>query len=249
MRIGTWNVQYAAGREKNAQRRTLLEGHTCDVWILTETHDELDLSATHVPVHSTQRPTGRAGGRWVSIWSRFSILRVVDVRDIRRTVAAILEAPSGPLLVYGTVMPWADDRGDTPSDLPVRNWSEHHRVVVQQGEEWAALRLAYPDVDLCVAGDLNMNLGGKHYYGTAKGRGFLREAMARSGLFCATETDRVPPGALAHPPIDHVLLPAGWAARTAVAAAWEGRSADMRLSDHSGLVVETQASEHSQADL
>lgn len=135
-------------------------------------------------------------------------------------------------------MPWASDRGDNMSDEPVRNWSEHHRIVVQQGEEWADLRRQYPNAELCVAGDLNMNLGGPHYYGTAQGRRLLRAAMAASGLFCATSTERIPPGALMHPPIDHVLLPMAWDSRSTVAGTWEGRvGTGPRLSDHSGLAV------------
>jgi endonuclease/exonuclease/phosphatase family metal-dependent hydrolase len=238
VRIGTWNVEYAAGREKNAQRRALLEHHACDVWVLTETHDQLELTATHVAVHSAQRPTGRRGGRWASIWTRYPVLQQLEVVDPRRTVAALVDAPSRPLIVYGTVMPWASDRGDAEPAMPARNWSELHRVVVQQGREWAALRRQHPEADLCVAGDLNMNLGGKHYYGTAQSRQLLREAMKACGLFCATETERIPAGALAHPPIDHVLLPSAWASRTEVVAAWEGKaSAEQRLSDHSGLAV------------
>lgn len=105
-------------------------------------------------------------------------------------------------------------------------------------KEWAALRRQYPEADLCVAGDLNMNLGGKHYYGTAQGRRLLREAIVACGLFCATETERVPAGALAQPPIDHVLLPLAWAPHTEVVAAWEGKAgSEQRLSDHSGLAV------------
>lgn len=41
-----------------------------------------------------------------------------------------------------------------------------------------------------------MNLGGEHYYSTAQSRRLLREAMAACGLFCATETERVPAGKL-----------------------------------------------------
>ncbi len=238
MRIGTWNVEYGAGAEKNARRMAILVRHAADLWVLTETHDNLDLSASHVPIHSRQRPHGRPGGRWVSIWTRFPVLHSVEVIDPVRTVAAMVMVPTGPLLVYGTVMPWASDRGDAPFGAPVRAWSEHHRVVAQQGEEWAALRERYPGVDLCVAGDLNMNLGGKHYYGTAHGRRLLREAMMAHDLFCATETEQVPAGSLAHPPIDHVLLPTAWAPRTAVIATWEGRDGpEPRMSDHSGLVV------------
>lgn len=239
MRIGTWNVERGAGAAKNAQRRELLAQHNCDVWILTETHDDIDLSPTYIPIHSALRPNARAGERWVTIWSRYPVLEAPTVVDPRRTVCALLDTPLGPLVVFGIVLPWASDRGDDPVIPLPRNWSEHHRIMAQQGTEWLALSSAYPDAGLCVAGDLNTDLGGKAYYGTARGRALLREAMVRSDLFCATETPRVPAGSLAHPPIDHVLLPVAWTARTVVAAAWAGKALDgTRLSDHSGLVAE-----------
>jgi len=45
LRIGTWNTEYASGVDKNARRLALLNGRPADVWVLTETHDDLDLSA------------------------------------------------------------------------------------------------------------------------------------------------------------------------------------------------------------
>ena len=61
-------------------------------------------------------------------------------------------------------------------------------------------------------------------------------------LVCVTETDRVPEGNLRWPPIDHVLVPAAWSRRTSVISAWEGTTVQgVRLSDHSGLVVEVSA--------
>jgi endonuclease/exonuclease/phosphatase family metal-dependent hydrolase len=158
--------------------------------------------------------------------------------DPVRTVAALVESPLGRLLVYGTVMPWCNDAGPNP-DAPARGWTEQDRVLPEQIAEWEQLRARHAEEALVVAGDFNMNLGGKHHYGTARGRSRLREGLAKNGLFCATETDRLPVGALRFPPIDHVAVPASWDGRTSVVAAWEGTSADgVRLSDHSGLVVE-----------
>lgn len=156
-------------------------------------------------------------------------------------MAALLDADGDTLVLYGTVLPWHTDPGPH-LDAPARSWAEHHRVLPEQAAEWASLQQCYPHAMLIVAGDLNMNLGGPHYYGTTRGRRMLREAMASLGLFCATETERVPAGALTWPPIDHVLLPTAWEPRAAVVAAWEGRAEDgVRLSDHSGLVVEVHA--------
>ena len=52
VRIGTWNVEYARGVEKNGRRAELLRSRHAAVWVLTETHDDLDLSATHEGLHA-----------------------------------------------------------------------------------------------------------------------------------------------------------------------------------------------------
>lgn len=238
MRIGTWNVERATGQAKNARRRAVLEAQACDLWVLTETHDELVPSEAHVAVPSAPHPAGRLGERWVTIWSRYPVLEPLAVADPRRTVAALIQAPTGPLIVVGTVLPWATDRGDAAPGTVVRGWSELHRVVPEQGAEWAALRRRYPEAALCVAGDLNMNIGGRHFYGTAQARTLLSEAMAGAGLFCATSADCIPEGALEHPLIDHVLLPIEWQPHMRFEAAWEGKAGPgPRLSDHSGVAV------------
>jgi hypothetical protein len=243
VRIGTWNLEYAAGEEKNRRRHDLIASMRADVWVLTETHDDIDLSPLgHRPVHSRSRPTARPGGRWATIWSRYPVLETISVCDPVRTTAALLDSPVGALIVFGTVLPWHTDpgpRGDA------RAWTEHHRVIPLQGAEWACLRARYPGAALCVAGDLNTNLGGRHSYGTKEGRSLLRSALDAADLVCATETDRVPEGKLRFSPIDHVCLSKRLADRASVVEAWEGRTSDgSRLSDHSGLVVEVASHVH-----
>ena len=46
MRIGTWNVDYGRGR-RNINRVELLVAKDADIWVLTETHADVDLSKTH----------------------------------------------------------------------------------------------------------------------------------------------------------------------------------------------------------
>lgn len=239
MRIGTWNVEYAAGASKNARRLEILRSNPADIWVLTETHDDLDLCASHETMRSQQRPNRRKGERWATIWSSFPIRSTIPVNDEERTVAALVDTPSGPLMIFGTVLPWQFDRGKHPDGTVVRSWSEQYRVIDEQTKEWSALRNAHPGVPLCVAGDLNLNLGGPHWYGTDRGRGAMWEAMRQNGLICCTEYNSIPRGLLAHPPIDHVLISENLAVDSRVAAAWEGKASNgVRLSDHSGLVVE-----------
>jgi endonuclease/exonuclease/phosphatase family metal-dependent hydrolase len=238
MRIATWNVEYAT-KSKNERRLRRIREIDCDVWILTETHDDLNLGPSHRAVTTTRRSPGCPGGRWTTIWSRFPVTQELPVEDSNRTVAAILDAPGRPLLVYGTVLPWHTDKGSAER---ARSWEEQYRVIPAQGREWASLREQHPNVDLCVAGDLNMNLGGPHHYGTRKGREMLRAALDAAGLVCVTETERVPAGKLDHGPIDHVCVSARLASRAKVHDAWEGVDAEgVHMSDHCGIAVEIDA--------
>lgn len=160
------------------------------------------------------------------------------VADEHRTVAARIIQSGFHLVVFGTVLPWQFDRGSARPGVKIKNWTEQYRVIVEQAQEWRSLRQRNQEAALIVAGDLNMDLGGRHFYGTAHGRALLRQGMSLNQLICASETPFVPSGFLVHPPIDHVLIPAEWEGHSRVVEAWEGMQEGLRLSDHSGLVVE-----------
>jgi hypothetical protein len=235
VRVGTWNVEYAHPARLDAVH-AVLSANRADIWVLTETHDDLRPSQCEFVAHTEPRPKNwsgiRPGSRWVSIWSRFPILDNVTLptADKERTIAVLLEVgQSRKLIVYGTVMPWKGDRGK-------QDWSEHHRIVPQQCAEWLELSRRYPDAVLCVAGDYNTDMGTGSYYGTKQGIAMLRAGLTDCKLFCATEMPRVPGGFLQHPPIDHVSVPSTWESFTKVVAAWAAQKGV--LSDHSGLVVE-----------
>lgn len=237
LRIGTWNVQYARGVPKNRARIELLHDWNADVWVLTETHDDLDLSPSHTAVHSEHR-YATPGGRWTTIWTSLPVVERVPTDDPRRCVAARLDAgKAGELIVYGTVLPWNGDVGPDATQ-PARGWEEFHRVVPQQGREWAGLRERYPDATLVVAGDLNQDLGGRHYYGTKACRPLLGTQLANANLHCLTTTERFDPGVLEHPPIDHVCVgPGRDKSFTSKARAWNTVVNGVTLSDHGGTLV------------
>ena len=244
MRIGTWNVEYANKDRLDILRRVLaLRENQADIWVLTETQDDLIPPSMVHFAHAEPRPKGysgiRLGSRWVSIWSRFPILEQVALpgADLKRTVCAILDIGEGrTLAVYGTVMPWHCDQSDNPPETRFRNWSEHHRVLPMQCAEWRLLRQNYPDASLCVAGDYNTDMGTGGRYGTKEGIETLRAGLTECDLFCATEPGRVPVGLLPVLPIDHISLPRTWQASTKVVAAWPAFKGV--ISDHSGLIIE-----------
>jgi hypothetical protein len=248
LRVGTWNVQYARGAVRNRARLNLLQSWKADVWVLTETHDDLDLSTSHTAIHSEQRYS-TPGGRWTTIWTSLPVIERLSTSDPQRCVSARLDAgDKGELIVYGTVLPWNGDTGPDATQ-PARGWNEFRRVVPGQGQEWASLRERYPWATLVVAGDLNQDLGGRHYYGTKACRALLTAQMAKAGLTCLTTTDRFDPRSLQHPPIDHVCAgPGRHRSFTTMAHGWNSVVNGATLSDHGGTLVSLEI-EHSSRHL
>jgi len=235
LRIATWNVEYAAGAERNERRLQLLLRADADLHVLTETHDDLILPG-YTPVSTLQRPgrNARAGSRWTTIWSRLPVVRQVQTVDRLRTCAVELE---DHVLIFGTVLPWHSDPGPGGSQAP--NWTEFRRIVPEQGAEWLRLREQYPSHDIVVAGDFNQSLASRHYYGSRELRRLLEHQCAAAGLEVLTglADERVP---LSHPVIDHIAVSpgAGRSVSPGEVHGWEGSwDGAGRLSDHSGVVV------------
>jgi endonuclease/exonuclease/phosphatase family metal-dependent hydrolase len=246
MRVGTWNVQYGRRADLNDRRRRLMQGRDADVWVLTETHDELDLSATHYPVRSPSRLRRDQASRWVTIWTRFPVLEQLPTANPSRCVAVRLDAgpTAGDVIIYGTVLPWYDDAGPDASQR-AKGWSEFYRVTPEQGAEWKQMRTADPASTLIVAGDLNHNLGGAHHYGTRRGRQVLRDALDMADLACLTETERFSPGQLRASPIDHICAsPRSGRRICSQVEGWERiDDGGVRLSDHSGVLAAIECKE------
>lgn len=235
MRIATWNVEYARPQRLDALRQVLAD-NPADIWVLTETHDELNPPGCPHPAHSEPRPQEsnniRPGSRWVSIWSRYPKLEKVSLprTDRVRTVCALFDIGDGrTVLVYGTVLPWKGDAGKF-------DWTEHHRIIPEQCTEWQELRKRHRDSEFIVAGDFNTDMGTGGHYGTKQGIAALHAGLEACDLFCATTQNRLPPQLLTYPPIDHIAVPLAYKDSTSVVAAWDADK--QTLSDHSGIVVE-----------
>lgn len=232
MRIGTWNVEYGYGM-RNTDRLALLRAHPADIWVLTETHRDLDLSETHVPVCSHPRPGRPPGSTWVTIWSRYPLIRPLPVPDPRRMAAALFDTPGGPLAVAGVVLPWHSDRCDQPADPPPKNWGEHLRVLREELPLLLqGLRAGHRRV---LAGDFNADLAPPHTYGVPDGRRALSGLLAEEALHCHTAEVRYPPPAPARTLIDHVCTDLGPAEAVETWPGVDGRKP--RLSDHPGVVI------------
>jgi endonuclease/exonuclease/phosphatase family metal-dependent hydrolase len=211
-----------------------------DVWVLTETRasiaPESGMYGVSTPPHPERRPD--PDERWVSIWSRWPLHATGIDPDPSGSVSALVERPEGPLLIYGTVLPWANERGE---DGRARMWEVHHREIERQGEEWRELRRRYPDVPLIVAGDFNQDRDGSGWYGTSKGRRLLTDALGRASLDCVTAVDVVSEGLLRDTHlVDHIAVCRDWRRQHDVdLACWERTDDDgTRLSDHPTVAVD-----------
>jgi hypothetical protein len=180
MRLATWNL--ARARPGGRRAAALLEHVTAvdaDVWVLTETWRELSPGAGYRLVAASGPARDReadAGELWVAAWSRLpGDAHMLGTTDPERT-AAVRIAPPGarPTIVYGTVLPWLSD-ARTPG---VRGAEAFCAALDVQREDWARLRREAPEAGLCVAGDFNQDLAARHYYGSARGRAALADALS-----------------------------------------------------------------------
>lgn len=247
LRIGTWNLDHAraltrdTGRSalRDKDRVALIDRFDCDVMVLTETHDRIRPSRSgFMAVHSDPRPYCPEEERWTTIWTRLPVMRSVRTVDSLRTVAAIVEHASGPVLVFGTVLPWHADVGDCRMEPSPRHWAEHRRVVAEQTAEWRSLAEANPGARIVIAGDWNTDL--------LAGSGlasYTYGLVAETDLLLSTATDlglEIPTRHIADPGpqrdwlIDHVAVTsAATQVESAAAVDREGKT----LSDHPFVCV------------
>lgn len=212
-----------------------------DIWVLTETHlnhapTDAHTYAAFSPPHLDRRPENE---RWVAIWSRFPLEELADPAPNRRgTLAVRATTPAGDLIVYGTVIPWANEPTND-AGLPARMWEVHLAEITRQSDDWAILRERYPDTPLVVAGDFNQDRDGSGWYGTARTRAALTSALDRSGLVCLTSADATTVGWLdSSHLVDHICVSPPLADRSTVRC-WEKVDNDgQRLSDHPVVAID-----------
>lgn len=249
MRLATWNVERpkpTGWKIPPAQRRRMAEVDA-DIWVLTETHLQHAPTDAHTyaafsPPHPGRRP---AHERWVAIWSRFPLEELsVPAANRRGTLATRITTPAGDILVYGTVIPWANEPTDD-AGRPARMWEVHLAEITRQSDDWAVLRERYPDTPLVVAGDFNQDRDGSGWYGTARTREALTRALDRSGLHCLTSSDAIAAGWLESSHlVDHICVSSHLTDRATVRC-WEKVDGDgQRLSDHPVVAIDILIPDH-----
>lgn len=243
IRVATWNLMRA--RPGSGRRTAALLAHmdaiSADVWVLTETSRELCPGPGYVPVaFSAEAPDRQAerGECWTAIWSRVPATAVRLAADPERKAAARVLTPGGaPLFVVGTVLPWLSDS----RHAPLRGGDAFSDVLARQAGEWAELQADHSDAGLCVAGDFNQDLASSHYYGSARGRLALRQALEGVGLRCLTAgTDDPLADVPGHATIDHICVNWDWSpSGDPGVGAWPEPQLDRGgLTDHFGVYAD-----------
>lgn len=160
--------------------------------------------------------------RKVLLWSRWPLTNVdrfTTGGGAGRVVTALTVAPAGPIRILAVCLPWtqAHVKGGR-SDATA--WSEHLDCLNQLDDLATRFDPAVPTV---VAGDFNQRIPRVRQPVRVAAR--LAEVMGRWTIHTAGDVEH-------GPLIDHVASDL----TCAELRTWPGHSADLRLSDHSGVV-------------
>lgn len=227
LKIATWNLEKPKpnGWSKNPIILKQIQEINADIWILTETNDAINPGKEYFKAASYSQPEWN-GFNYTTIWSRFPIKRL-QTYDPTLAVCVEIETHVGSFLVYGTIITWAHDG---VSDGEAKVWERHYQSIKLHGKDWAKLNQGLP---FCVAGDFNEALSQPLYYGTAKGREMLNDALEQNNLICVTANDEIGYN------IDHICLSVEWAKRVSNVNKWQAYKANGKpVSDHYGISVD-----------
>jgi endonuclease/exonuclease/phosphatase family metal-dependent hydrolase len=225
MRIGTWNLDGRWGRG----HIDLLQGHHCDVWLLTEVSPKAvgaDGTIASFRSHLSKGLMGRKQ-HWAAVLARGTFTPVPDPH--RASAVAVIDG----LTFCSTILPWAGCHR-----CPGHPWVGYSLGAMTKVTIDDLLK-ALPASGLVWGGDWNQNLaGGREYVGSASGRAKLQAAVESLHLQVPTAALPYRSGSGRHT-IDHIAVPAAWRVGHAVAVTAE--AGGKRLSDHDAYVVEVRA--------
>lgn len=107
-RIATWNLERPKqnGWVKNQRRLDKIREINADVWVLTETSKAIDLQSDYVSIASSEYD--KTGENLSTIWSRWKLLQHLPTFDPTFAVCAEIDSPFGAMIIYGTVIPYAN---------------------------------------------------------------------------------------------------------------------------------------------
>lgn len=246
-RIATWNLERPKqnGESKNRHRIDMIRKVDADLWVLTETHSVIVLDG-YASIASLSQPDYHSNGEsFATIYSRWPIRQAVPTFDAHFAVCAEVDSPVGPMLVFGTIITYANDPGP---DGNSRRWAEHRKSIDSHAANWRQLRDQFPNHLFCVAGDFNQSRDGSGWYEDADSVRNLSRALDHSQLQCLTELNMRTNG-LSRATVDHICLSQSLTARVCGIGAWEGKTEDgHQMSDHNGVFIDVDTQPYGQPD-
>jgi endonuclease/exonuclease/phosphatase family metal-dependent hydrolase len=237
-RIATWNLERPRqkGWIQNQRRLDQIHQIDADVWVLTETNKAIDLGSDYEAIASIPWENHhQAGENLTTIWSRWKVLRQLPTFDPHWAICAEVASPFGAMIIYGTVITYANDKGISGT---AKRWEEHQRSIQQHQEDWSKIQQQYPDHLICIAGDFNQSRDGSGWYEDKNSVEMLSAALQNLSIDCVSEQDFKAQG-LSRSTVDHICLSRRLVAYQESVGAWEGiTSEDKKMSDHNGVFVD-----------
>ena len=242
LRIATWNLERPKpnAHSKNSRRIEKIREINADIWVLTETSSAIALAGYDSLASESQPGYHSIGESFATIWSRWPVRRKLPTFDPFFNVCAEVESPAGPMIVFGTIITYANDKGP---DGKARRWEEHRKSIGSHRADWLRLRQEFPNHLFCVAGDFNQSRDGSGWYEDAESVKILSAALDGSDLQCVTEDDMRANGTLkSRASIDHICLSKSLVSQGITVGVWEGTTDDgCQMSDHNGVVISINA--------
>ncbi len=251
-RIANWNVE----RPKNGTKKTNLvldkiNEINADILVLTETSKAINLEPDYQAVKSNNNEKN-PDEQWITIWSKWKIIEQILTFDKFRTACALIEAPFGQIIIYGTIIPYhaAGVKGNRYKQTGYKNWQLHYEDIINQSSDWNKIISNYPNTSFFVIGDFNQTRNEiQKGYGTSKGRELLTKELQLNNLKCVTEIDFTHEFLTKHPKvngktkkiIDHICVSTKWIknVKKYKVGAWNRFDKQgYDLSDHNGVYID-----------
>lgn len=239
IRIATWNLDHAY---KNNSRKIeaqigKIKGICADIWVLTETCSQVDLSSLgYSQVNSDKNGYKKYCS---TIWSRLPIRKTIKTYDCETAVCAEIQiTPQINIIVYGTIITYQMDGVAGGKSKP---WEEHRKAIVDQGADWAKIIADNGNSIFCIAGDFNQARDGSDWYfaqtTNKQGIADLTNQLVLNDLSCLTDDDFFKSKKLEYRHnVDHICIATKYQQNCKKVAVWY----EPELTDHNGVYVELQ---------
>lgn len=242
MRIATWNLERPKERgwSRNPKIIDKISDVDADIWVLTETNSIITSDLGYNAVASAPVPDYHSSGENIAtILSRWKITKQIDTFASNTAVCAIIDSPIGSLIVYGTIITYANDL--VPPYGTSKRWEEHKKEIENHRKDWLHIQKEHSNIPMIVAGDFNQSRDGSGWYEEKESVQKLTKALQDCSLECLTEKeDMKKSGKLKYRnTIDHICVSYSITDRLIEPAnAWDGKSDDGKMSDHNGVSID-----------